>query len=402
MIKKLKNKNIILDIFFIILFIELFMNGSGQFLAIGPLTIRMILFSIALVVSFIFLLSGKKINILYGYMIGYFSIVTIWSTLQGLLNGAEIDLIFEDIKPLLYFLIILPFSVYIDSVEKVILLIKIIKKTTLVMAFVYLSYIVVMRVGYIDFLTIYEILKNDSNEIMFRGFTNSDPWLFYKGFLYLNIGFIFYFSSKKTKNKIISLMILTAILLTYTRGFIVSLALAFIFLYLINLKEKKSFFILITLSIVVFLATPIYFDFIGERTDSDLIRIIQIEQVINKVNLTSFIFGHGFGKGVPIRPVHMEISYLEILHKQGIIGLIFWIFNLFFIILTYIKIKSNQFRYLSAPFLVGTLFIYIQSFTNPFINNSIGMGFLLITMVTLNVLYKNETTNYYCSIQQKN
>ena len=57
---------------------------------------------------------------------------------------------------------------------------------------------------------------------------------------------------------------------------------------------------------------------LGDRSQSDAGRIAQIKEVISMTSVLSSFIGNGFGIGIPSRPVHMEISYLEIFHKQGI------------------------------------------------------------------------------------
>jgi hypothetical protein len=83
----------------------------------------------------------------------------------------------------------------------------------------------------------------------------------------------------------------------------------------------------------------------------------------------------------------MEISYLEIFHKQGILGLIFWSYVFTLLVKRYLSAKKTD---VAHAFFYGTLFVFFQSLTNQFINNPIGLSMLLVTLVVLDVLRKDE------------
>ena len=90
------------------------------------------------------------------------------------------------------------------------------------------------------------------------------------------------------------------------------------------------------------------------------------------------------GIGVPIRPVHMELTYLEIFFKQGLLGVSFWIFILFYCIYKFkIASKNNIDLQNIIPWLTGVFIVYLQSITNPLLVNSIGMSFVIIAMIIL-------------------
>jgi O-antigen ligase len=223
---------------------------------------------------------------------------------------------------------------------------------------------------------------------MFRG---ENGLFFYKGFLYLNIAFFFYYLDSSKRSLIISIFIAATILLTLTRGFILSLGIS-MFLYYVFLNGnlvKKILFLLLTLLIVVLYLMYIMPN-LGDRSISNTDRIIQMKQVFESTTLFTSLIGHGFGIGVPIRPGHMEISYLEIFHKQGLFGLSFWILLFVFIVFYYSKIRTSEHRYVADAFFLGTFFIYIQTFTNPFLNNPIGMTFVIITLLVFKTLYQQK------------
>ena len=382
------HKNIILNSAFTVLFLELFLMGSGRSLQFGPVTLRMIFFMIAISLSIFVIFKTYQVNKTVFLFASYFSLLLFYSSLTGLINGAPIQQILSDVKPLTFFFMILPFSLFLNNKKSIALIVKLIKYSALTMAIIYITWYVVMYLGLLDFQTMYALLSNESNEIMFRGTNHIEPGLFYKSFVYMCIGFIFFVHDKHKGSKFIAIFLLLAIVLTFTRGFIVALVLAFIFKNIIDIKEKRSFIFLVTMLIFLSLAIPYYIVNVGAKAESDSLRILQIIQVFDNIDLVSLFIGHGFGIGVPIRPDHMEISYLEIFHKQGLIGLFFWISILFFITMKYIKIEQKTPYVIS--FFVGAIFVFMQSLTNPFINNPIGISMILISLISLNYIEKNQ------------
>ncbi len=125
----------------------------------------------------------------------------------------------------------------------------------------------------------------------------------------------------------------------------------------------------------------------GVRNYSDEGRVEQVKQVKNGLSPATLIIGHGFGQGIPARPVHMEIAYLEVLHKQGLVGLAFWgtIAALLFIAYQ----KSDQ-SALAKAFFFSAIYVFVESCTNQYFNNPIGMSVLLLSLVNLNKLSKSE------------
>jgi len=386
------NNIFIVKIFFIFIFLELFLMGSGRSLEFASITLRMMFYAIAIFFSIIVYLRLLEIDKNIGLFFFVFIFLTFFSMLVGLLNGADSTLILKDIKPLLYFIMILPFSLFINGIDSIKLIAKLIKYSSLIMALIYMIWFILMFLGYLDFTTMYTLLSSDTNEIMFRGTNYTEPGLFYKGFVYMCIGFIFFIYDKSKKSNLLAIFLLIAILLTFTRGFVLALILVFIIKSIIDIKEKKSFNFLIIISILLAIVIPLYIVFIGSKGESDQIRIIQIMQVLDNVNIVSLFVGHGFGIGVPIRPNGMEISYLEIFHKQGLLGLMFWLLILIYTILSYIRIEEKT--PLVKSLLGGSLFIFMQSLTNPFMNNPIGMSMILISLLSLHYIYIKQKVIY--------
>jgi len=140
------------------------------------------------------------------------------------------------------------------------------------------------------------------------------------------------------------------------------------------------------LILTVVLAWP-YVLFNRDKLDSDYIRMETLEQVIDATSPLSLAIGNGLGVGVQNRPVHMEVAYLEMFHKQGLVGLL-WITSVFAVLCTrYVKARHANHPY-AEPLFLSALFVAIESVTNPFINNPIGICVWIIALVGLDVITK--------------
>lgn len=182
-------------------------------------------------------------------------------------------------------------------------------------------------------------------------------------------------------------MLIAAILLTFTKGFVAAVIPVILIGYYLNSKNILS----VTALSLVLVSLGTFFIlnmamFVGDKTESDLVRAVTAGQVIDAVTIKSALMGHGFGQGVPERPVHMETSLLEIFHKQGLIGLFFWFAFIYFIIYYYRQSCNYHNDKIALPFMLSSVFVYLQSITNPYMNNPIGMSFLLISIIVLRLL----------------
>jgi hypothetical protein len=184
-------------------------------------------------------------------------------------------------------------------------------------------------------------------------------------------------------------LILIAIVLTGTRGLIISLAGVYLLKWLILKVNYRSIISICIGAVIMLVVFSNIQGNIGDKDESDQTRYDQINQVIERITPTSFIFGHGYGIGVPVRPVHMEISYLEIFHKQGILGISYYAMIL---LMGYIAYKNCK-RENAIGFFMFILFIYFVSGTNPYVNHPLGITVLaisLVSMLKLHTFEKNE------------
>ncbi len=370
----------------IILF-ELIIGGGGRLFELGTLTLRMYLFMAATTMSIVLIIVKKKLP-LYLIIFIFLSFFSLFlSAFIGKINGASLNMIFIDIKPLLFVLFILSIYFFIYEPDNIWFVSKIIMYTSFLMAIAYLMILSMLMLEKLDFQYFYSLVS-PYEEFFFRG---NNGYFTYKGFIYIGIGLIFWFYSYNyTFLKIIIIVIsVTALVLSGTRGFL--LALTIIFFFSVVLPETLKGKLIYVLALTVLIIVSIWFltsTDLGDKDHSDSIRITQINQVIENTNVSSFIFGHGFGVGVQIRPVHMEIAYAEIYHKQGLLGILLWAG--LFIYLSSLYFSLRGLKKIGKPYFLSSVFVFLMSFTNPYMNNPIGLTMIMITLVVLNKIKKLE------------
>lgn len=385
----------LLKIIFIVTLLEIFIAGGGRVFEIGAITLRMLLFVLNIAIVFVLYIYRDKIpNYVIVLSTSVFFIFLFYVTL-GLFNGASLALVAEDVKPLSYFFSVLFFSYYIDRKERVDLVVSLLKKTSLVMALAYIVVQILFFLGKIDWFWFYTFANRQLSptDFIFRGY---DGFFFYKGFLYMVVGLIFWIHGPRSRKKSLAVLIIAiAMILTGTRGFILMFCFLYALFYGIPMLLKINPKLLILAVIVIFGSIYFFANMnIGDKDLSDSIRIQQLIEVVQDIGPVSFFIGHGFGIGVPIRPIHMEIGYLEVFHKQGILGLCLWGF--FFWVLYNAYARAKNFPGIRKAFFLGVLFVILLSLTNPFFNNPIGISLFMIafaSLTILNRLARSETTD---------
>jgi hypothetical protein len=263
----------------------------------------------------------------------------------------------------------------------------------------------VIHSGIIAFLDLYHSVI-DTGEFFFRG----ELTFVYKGFLFLCIAFLFFHFTGKNKRGIWMTVLGIAIALTVTRGFWFALFATYAVFYFSISKLRMLIFSFLAISVLLFgqiaisQTSRIIYAFgaqpdnskidskksvlLGDRLHSDEGRIQQVKEVVQQTTIISTLIGHGFGIGIKSRPVHMEISYLEIFHKQGLLGLAFWLLVFGQLILKYQGSKKDGF---SQAFFLSGLLVFIQSLTNQYVNNPIGLSIVLLSIVCLDVSKKEDS-----------
>lgn len=388
-------------VFYTVILLELFLLGSGQFVSLHGFSLRMFLYVVAIIFGVLLLVMGAKLQyevicflILYCFML-------VFSSFVGVVNGASMSDILQNLKPLLFGLMVVPFAFYVSDESKVIYVSKLIRISGVALAVLFLVLLGLLWSGYVDFSYIYVVLSSEANDFMIND--GDFIRIFYKGFLYIGIAFIFYsyVGSSARLSIMVKYLVLSflfiALILTFTRGLVLALIFSYIVIALIELKRRRNIIILFGLVFFSSVCIPYFLQGVGDRTLSDSVRLTQVEQVFAMVTPLSVLFGHGYGVGVPVRPDGMEITFLEVFHKQGLPGLFLWFGFLGYCIFKFLNLSSVRCKEITRPFLVSMIFVYLQSFTNPYANNPIGMSMLLLGFLALLVLSREDEKRRLCS-----
>ncbi len=314
-----------------------------------------------------------------------FAVLLCFEWINGVVHITSMKLIGEDISPLLALFMLPFFELTIYSKRQITQVIRIIMLAAIVMLTGYAALAIALLGRIVTFTSLYAWLNGFwSEDFIFEG---GNGRIFYKGALYIGIAIIFFAFRRTGWSRVVAFLLFLSLFLVGARGFFVALALTAILYVLIGpIRPIKKLGYACALFIVAAIALPLLFSQSGDKTTSDTVRINTIHQVSESVSIISFISGHGFGIGVPERPVHMEITYLEIFQKQGCLGLLWWTALIVTLAMRFkraIKIGNHSLAY---PLLLSAVFILLESATNPFLNNPIGMYPFIISFVGLGVL----------------
>ncbi|MGI8547661.1 MAG: hypothetical protein ACR2M1_10055 [Gemmatimonadaceae bacterium] len=361
--------------------LDLVLLGSGRILQFGPLTLRMALYAAGLGLVLVqSLLRGSFDGEYAKLTLGFIALVLLGS-LMGAVTGAERAEIAEDVKPLLFFLNLFFFAAAIDSVDRVRSVASVIRVGASILAVVYLGVIGLMYAGILPFGILYAVASR-SDEFFFRGQTG----FFYKGFLYLGVGFLFFVFQPRLRDRMMAVALLVAIVFTFTRGLLLSAISIAGLALLVRRRDLLSGAAAVGALLCLSLAAwPVFQHSLADRETADSMRLSDIGTIARETTPVTVVVGRGFGALIGDRP-RIEESYFEIFYKQGIPGLVFW--------LTVLVLLTRDFRAAisrgrgqdALPFFLGALFVFLESATNPFLTNPIGMSMVLVALVSGRVL----------------
>jgi len=420
-------------VLFVVSLTELLVGGGGRLFEIGPLTLRMYLFGATQAVVWWSILRGSwRPDATTWKLFGTLAGLTAVSAGIGWFNQAPIGAIFTDVKPLLYWSNLLFYAQIINSRERLELVKACFRWSSALLAVAYLLVLLLWKFNIIYGWGMY-LWALPTEELSFRG----NLGFFYKGFIFLPIGIFFWLQENSYYRKFIWVfLIYLAMLLTFTRGFwLIIFSIHVLYTIFYNPKNVISW-LAIVLMITSLLSVGLYVSQVDnqnfpelaefqqksretykrkplkewqrklgnmfsqgfeDRESSIIDRIIQVGEVIDATTPASVFVGNGLGKGTDSRQVHMEISYLEIFHKQGIMGLTVW-FGLFYALWRGFyrrmgrSLKQIPFEDDAFVFFMAAAFMFAISFLNPFINAPMGLGMLGIALISLKPAFDTKTT----------
>lgn len=380
-------RDYILKNLYYIFIIELFIGGGGRLIPIGPVSARMIIFFICILIYGIFYFSkryqpGIKMALI---LIAFFFTSHLHAIYIGLLSGNDVQIIITELQQA-FFLICAPFIAFILRD------INMVKKTASVLKlsaiFLSLSYIIVLAllfIGYLNPISFYEAVS-PSGEFFFR----TDILFFYKGFIYIALGIIFFVALQERRWQLWALLLTVALLITLTKGFWISTSIAAIILLLQQRRLTLAFLIITLIVLAIILIIGIFPSLDGlfesNQIHSTNKRVEDMKYIYDNITLFTFLFGEGYGSSINNR-INIENTYLWVLWKIGVLGIFFWFTPLIISTYYFYKISKIKIPKIASAYYSGVILIYIQTATNPYLNNPIGLSFVIISIFSLRTIY---------------
>jgi hypothetical protein len=113
-------------------------------------------------------------------------------------------------------------------------------------------------------------------------------------------------------------------------------------------------------------------------------RAEDLKSFVKEVDLSMVAIGRGLGAVLRGRE-RIEMNYLEVLYKQGILGLSLWLLLFLYMCQLYLAVPPET-KAFGLPFFLSGLFVFVSTASNTFLTGSIGMGAVFISITSLLVL----------------
>ena len=378
-----------LNFLFSLMSVELFTGGGGRLFELGPVTLRMGLFAIALLATvFVHVRctdphKWKSLSVLL--VVGFFG-AHLPSVLIGLADGASPQDIFTDLSPMLFWLMAPFFALVLKSESMVHRTATLIHWSAVGMAVAYLFICVALATG-VSIFDGFHAWADKTGEISFR----NHQMFFYKGFLYLGIGTVFLIARGDRWQGVWLAAMVVALTLTLTRGFVVATSLASVLL-LVTMRRKRVLFVALGVIALAVYAVWVYLpsldegSMLAQRDISNSIRANDLLFMKAHVDVSTLVFGEGMGTYINGR-LSIENSYLTILWKMGLVALLFWLLPLGIALYYFRKISpTSALHSVACAFFFGLVLVYVQTASNPYLNNPIGLSFVLMAVFSLRTL----------------
>ncbi|MGI6778252.1 MAG: hypothetical protein ACOX7R_09650 [Acetivibrionales bacterium] len=401
----------IANMLLLLILVEMFVFGTGRLISFGSISLRHILFFTSIFFYLIFYLIYvlKRKKIIVEFIIVFYLILLLLNYFYEMLQGINLMSSISQSSHSFYIIYLLTLPALFNIAEKNInYFYKIlINSSAIVSVFCILVFVIIKIDLHSSSFLKTLFYKYSTNDFGFR----ANGSFFYTGLFYCFIALIIlsvklFKDGLRYKEKIIYLLNLVAIIQSSTRGFIYIFFLIIVILLITNFKiNYRNISIIPIIVIIVFVTIAFCFDNInvffheyilreGITSDSGFQKRINIIRDLD-INELNIFFGQGFNKYIVYnnRIVnHFEISYIEIIVKQGLIGLFFW---LYVYSSTIIRLLVNHFKNINADYIglgiaISLISIMILSLTNPYLTVSMGLFVLAIAKSYLQVGTNHE------------
>lgn len=385
---------------------EILLGGNGYLTKLGDFRLREMLFGfcIAWVPFRLFIYRPLRLEWQFWALMLAFVGTTAFSTLLGYFGGSRPGAIVAELKPLSYFFMLPFFAVAIRERADVVLVSRVIIACGVALALAYLAVLAVAYSGLVRYTEIYSFLRQ-SDEFIFRHHPRG-PFVgfLYKGSFHVCVALIFLLLHPHARSKILASLLAISVAMTLTRGLAAAIigsmtVGAFMNRRLVRLPATALQMALLigVLVMATQIETQLLSDEFGKQTYSDdtgegtillrptdSIRMKDIATVLNNLSPSSVLVGHGLGSKIGERE-RIEMNYLELLAKQGLLGLALWGGVFLFGLFLYMKLPAAA-KQFGLPFFLALLFVFLATTTNTFLTGSIGMSTVFIALAALSTL----------------
>ena len=377
---------------FTIAMLELFVGGGGRLLEVGPLTVRMLVFTLCLLASVLYAATRRSRADGTGLalaLVGAYLVVHLGALINGVLAGADAAAMLTEMQQSLYWLAAPFIAMVLQSPRMVQRAADLVCLAGVVLAVLYLLTVATLGAGVIDYLGLYALL-GESSEFSFRG----ESYFFYKGFLFLGIAAVFFVAVDARHSRSLALLVVAAMVLTLTRGFVLSTSAAVLLMLVAQRRWKllgMAVLAVLAAAFVVFGYLPSLEEGLDvQRESSNLQRLEDLDFIFERLDVRTLLMGQGLGVPVGER-VNIENTFLWALWRLGLAGVLFWLSPLVLCLAYYSRIDRRDRRHrLASAFAFATVLVYVQTLSNPYLNNPIGLSFVLVALFSLRTLARSS------------
>lgn len=431
-----KFEKILLTVFFI----ELFVGGGGRLIDFGFVSIRQALFLLLILVYLVRIIKDKAIfnkdvNTFLRFnpvTIGVYALIGwfVVSCIIGLVNGHPLGAIVTDFFRVSFFAVYFPLAYYISkerfSLARIITLLKYSALTVAIFTItISLLGKTIFASNFGEFYNFMNWIMND--DLFFRP-SNS---VFYKSHFFVLIGLILSLNDllNKKYSKLDLILVIfggISIIWSETRGFLLAFMLSILMIIVFDVRviidpikglvnnlqklaQSKQFLKKFAISLVVMVSVPFLYEHMtlerfettsSDQAQSDYRNEHEVDEEVNDVSVNSriefiraskdilmqpknLIVGTGYGTEIAGRITGIEMSFLDILVEQGMIGLAIWGFLFLMVYYNYhiAYNKGHKLTNLDISLMAAFMGILLLTNINPFINNPIGISFFLVLLV---------------------
>ena len=373
---------------FTIAILELFLGGGGRLLDVGPLTIRMVLFSLCLLASALYATtrtSKSDGTALAVTLVAAYLVVHLSALVNGVVAGADVEVMLTELQQSLYWLAAPFFAMTLRSPHMVQRAADLVRIAGVVLAVLYLLTVLALAAGLVDYLGLYSVL-GESSEFSFRG----ESYFFYKGFLFLGIAAVFFIAVDTRHAHWLAILVVAAMVLTLTRGFVLSASVA----VLLMLVSQRRWKLLCIATVAVLTAAFVVWGYLPsleegldvQRESSNVQRLEDFGFIFERFDVRTLLLGQGLGVPVGER-VNIENTFLWAFWRLGLLGVLFWLVPLILCLTYYGRVsRGSRDHRLASAFAFGAVLVYVQTLSNPYLNNPIGLSYVLVALFSLRTL----------------